>query len=54
MQDKKKFYINGKWIDPVKERDCFVINPSTEENCAVISNIIKHNNITLRNSLYKS
>ena len=37
MQDKKKFYINGKWIDPVKERDCFVINPSTEENCAVIS-----------------
>mgnify|MGYP005735114421 CR=1 FL=1 len=37
MQDKKKFYINGKWIDPVKERDCFVINPSTEEVCAIIS-----------------
>ena len=37
MQNKKKFYINGKWTDPIKEKDCYVIDPSTEENCAVIS-----------------
>ena len=37
MQDKKKFYINGKWVDPKKKNDFNVINPSTEESCAVIS-----------------
>ena len=37
MQDKKKFYINGKWVDPKKKNDFNVINPSTEERCAVIS-----------------
>ena len=37
MLNKKKFYINGKWTDPIKEKDCYVIDPSTEENCAVIS-----------------
>ena len=37
MQDKKKFYINGKWVDPKKKNDFSVINPSTEESCAVIS-----------------
>tara|TARA_A100000164_G_scaffold166479_1_gene147696 strand:+ start:855 stop:2288 length:1434 start_codon:yes stop_codon:yes gene_type:complete len=37
MLDKKKFYINGKWVDPIKSNDLDVINPSTEEVCAVIS-----------------
>ena len=37
MLNKRKFYINGRWVDPIKPNDCNVINPSTEENCAVIS-----------------
>jgi aldehyde dehydrogenase (NAD+) len=37
MIDKRKFYINGAWVAPAKARDCDVIDPSTEEACAVIS-----------------
>ena len=37
MLDKKKFYINGKWVSPRKPNDFEVINPSTEETCAIIS-----------------
>ena len=37
MLNKRKFYINGQWLDPIKPYDFNVINPSTEENCAVIS-----------------
>ena len=37
MLDKKKFYINGHWVSPEKENDLNVINPATEENCAIIS-----------------
>jgi len=37
MLYKRKFYINGKWVDPIKPNDLNVINPSTEETCAVIS-----------------
>ena len=37
MKDKKKFYINGKWVNPIKPKDFDVINPSTEEVCAIIS-----------------
>ncbi len=37
MIDKRSFYINGKWVAPAKARDCDVIDPSTEEVCAVIS-----------------
>ena len=37
MKDKKKFYSNGKWVDPQKKNDFNVINPSSEESCAVIS-----------------
>jgi aldehyde dehydrogenase (NAD+) len=37
MIDKRKFYINGQWVDPVAANDHQVINPSTEEPCAVIS-----------------
>ena len=37
MKDKKKFYINGQWVNPIKAKDFDVINPSTEEVCAIIS-----------------
>ena len=37
MLDKKKFYINGKWVQPSKKNDFEVINPSNEEAFATIS-----------------
>ena len=37
MLEKKKFYINGKWISPFKANDFEVINPSNEEPFAAIS-----------------
>ncbi|AGT10354.1 aldehyde dehydrogenase family protein [Paracoccus aminophilus] len=37
LADKRKFYINGQWVDPVKPHDLDVIDPSTEEAVAVIS-----------------
>ncbi|KPP89034.1 MAG: aldehyde dehydrogenase (NAD+) [Rhodobacteraceae bacterium HLUCCA08] len=37
MLDKRKFYIDGKWVSPVAGRDHEVLNPATEEPCAVIS-----------------
>ena len=37
MLDKRQFYINGTWCDPIAGQDLDVIDPSTEEACAVIS-----------------
>ena len=37
MFDKRKFYINGKWINPNKLNDFQVINPSNEEPLATIT-----------------
>ncbi len=37
LANKRKFYIDGKWVDPVKPHDLDVINPTTEEPTAVIS-----------------
>ena len=37
MIEKRDFYINGTWVAPVVPRDCPVIDPSTEDTCAVIS-----------------
>ncbi|MFC7705718.1 aldehyde dehydrogenase family protein [Plastorhodobacter daqingensis] len=37
MIEKKSFYINGEWVAPVAAHDHEVIDPSTEEVCAVIS-----------------
>ena len=37
MMDKKKFYINGEWVNPIKENNFDVIDPSNEEVSAVIS-----------------
>ena len=37
MLNKKNFYINGQWVEPISKEEIKVINPATEENCAVIS-----------------
>ena len=37
MLEKKDFYINGAWVAPAKANDFAVVDPSTEEECAVIS-----------------
>ncbi|MGJ8616112.1 MAG: aldehyde dehydrogenase family protein [Sulfitobacter sp.] len=37
MLEKRDFYIDGQWVAPVKPNDYAVIDPSTEEQCAVIS-----------------
>ena len=37
MLNRRKFYINGHWIDPVESFEFNVINPSTEQACAQIS-----------------
>lgn len=37
MQSLRNFYINGAWVAPAEANDFDVINPSTEEVCAVIS-----------------
>ena len=37
MLDKRLFYINGSWVEPELSNDFYVIDPSTEETCAVIS-----------------
>ncbi|WP_221931984.1 aldehyde dehydrogenase family protein [Paracoccus sp. M683] len=37
MQDKRKFYINGAWVNPAKPNDLEVIDPTTEEPVALIS-----------------
>jgi len=35
--NKRQFYINGAWVDPVVPNDHPVIDPSNEEVCAIIS-----------------
>ncbi|KPQ06063.1 MAG: aldehyde dehydrogenase (NAD+) [Rhodobacteraceae bacterium HLUCCA12] len=37
MLDKREFYIDGAWVAPRDGTDLDVIDPSTEEPCAVIS-----------------
>ena len=37
MIEKRQFYINGAWVNPGDAQDHKVIDPSTEEACAVIS-----------------
>ena len=37
MITRREFYINGCWTAPATPRDCQVIDPSTEEPCAIIS-----------------
>ena len=37
IQDLRKFYINGQWVEPLKAQDLAVENPATEESLATIS-----------------
>ena len=37
IESKKKFYINGQWVEPLDASEYKVINPSNEEVCAIIS-----------------
>ncbi|MEM9330456.1 MAG: aldehyde dehydrogenase family protein [Pseudomonadota bacterium] len=37
MENYKKFYINGEWVDPVKGTDFQVIHPGNEEAIATIA-----------------
>ncbi len=37
MIEKRQFYIDGAWVDPKEGKDHYVIDPSTEDPCAVIS-----------------
>jgi len=37
MIEKRQFYIDGTWVDPVEPKDLEVINPATEQPVAVIS-----------------
>ena len=37
MLNKKNFYINGEWIKPNSSEEIAVVDPATEENCAVIT-----------------
>ena len=37
MKDKRKFYLNGEWVDPISTHDYQVINPANEEPCAIVS-----------------
>lgn len=37
MEEHRNFYINGQWVAPSSPHDFPVIDPSSEEQCAVIS-----------------
>jgi len=37
MNDCRRFYIDGKWVDPIETHDFEVINPASEEGIATIS-----------------
>ena len=37
MIEGKNFYIDGQWVQPSTPNDFEVIDPSTEEVCAIIS-----------------
>ena len=37
IENKRQFFINGAWVDPISASDFDVINPATEEVIAVIS-----------------
>lgn len=37
MIEKRDFYINGQWVSPAVANDFEVIDPSTEEPCAIVS-----------------
>jgi acyl-CoA reductase-like NAD-dependent aldehyde dehydrogenase len=42
MIDRKNFYINGQWVNPKSKEEIKVVNPATEQDCAVIALANKH------------
>ena len=42
MENKKNFYINGKWVTLKSKEEIKVIDPATEESCAVITLSLIH------------
>ena len=45
MENKKNFYIDGKWVTPKSKEEIKVIDPATEENCAADSLITLISNV---------
>ena len=37
IEDRRKFYIDGNWVEPLQPNDFEVLNPATEEAIATIS-----------------
>ena len=37
MENNKKFYINGEWVDPITPKSLGVVNPANEEIVSEIS-----------------
>ena len=37
IEDKRKFYIDGEWVEPLQSNEYEVLNPATEEAIATIS-----------------
>ena len=37
IEDRRKFYIDGNWVEPLQPNDFEVLNPATEEPIATIS-----------------
>ena len=57
MLEKKDFYINGAWVKPKSQKNIKVINPATENPCAIISLGEKddvHDAVTAAKDAFKS
>ena len=37
MENLKRFFINGEWVDPVSDQTMLVINPATEEQIGTVA-----------------
>ena len=48
MENKKKFYIDGKWQEPQSKQEIKVINPATEE---IIGKASKANSADIQKAL---
>ena len=37
MENLKRFFINGEWVDPISDQNMLVINPATEEQIGTVA-----------------
>lgn len=37
MKERRQFYIDGSWVNPIENHDFSVINPATEESVGIVS-----------------